>query len=225
MLGCDLLFSLCWLQDFNLPEYLPQVYLKDLALLEVLSTDINGFLHFCYIVYMDQQRMKIRLKEIESHSESNHFSARKTDDSLSSIREIATLLGIWTKSVSYCSLHWLQSCSGQNESEVLNYGVTFPVAGHEKALEELDTLLGQYTCFSSPTLVHGDKQKEKFLEKSREAEGLADLSVVSKEHKVSSTGECGPYGGMVVPAETVSSDPKKVVARLSFCYHHQSFRN
>ncbi len=114
-------------------------------------------------------------------------------------------------------MHWLQSHSGQNESEVLNYGVTFPVAGHEKALEELDTLLGQYTCFSSPTLVHGDKQKEKFLEKSREAEGLADLSVVSKEHKVPSTGECGPYGGMVVPAETVSSDPKKVVARLSFC--------
>ncbi|CAK9256985.1 unnamed protein product [Sphagnum jensenii] len=79
------------------------------------------------------------------------------------------------------------SCSGQNESEVLNYGVTFPVAGHEKALEELDTLLGQYTCFSSPTLVHGDKQKEKFLEKSREAEGLADLSVVSKEHKMQVT--------------------------------------
>ncbi|CAM6018223.1 unnamed protein product [Sphagnum balticum] len=79
------------------------------------------------------------------------------------------------------------SCGGQNESEVLNYGVTFPVAGHEKALEELDTLLGQYTCFSSPTLVHGDKQKEKFLEKSREAEGLADLSVVSKEHKMQVT--------------------------------------
>ncbi|CAM6064524.1 unnamed protein product [Sphagnum tenellum] len=79
------------------------------------------------------------------------------------------------------------SCSGQNESEVLNYGVTFPVAGHEKALEELDTLLGQYTCFSSPTLVHGDKQKEKFLEKSREAEGLADLPVVSKEHKMQVT--------------------------------------
>ncbi|CAK9859415.1 unnamed protein product [Sphagnum jensenii] len=79
------------------------------------------------------------------------------------------------------------SRSGQNESEVLNYGVTFPVAGHEKALEELDTLLGQYTCFSSPTLVHGDKQKEKFLEKSREAEGLADLPVVSKEHKMQVT--------------------------------------
>jgi hypothetical protein len=101
MLGCDLLFSLCWLQDFDLPEYLPKVYLKDLTLLEVLSTDINGFLHFCCILYMDQQRMKIRLKEVESHSEFNHFSARKTDDSLSSSRKSATLLGIWTKSVSY----------------------------------------------------------------------------------------------------------------------------
>jgi hypothetical protein len=67
--------------------------LKDLALPEVLSTDINGFLHFCDIVYMDQQRMKIRLNEIESHSESNHFSARKTDDSYPALGKLPPFLG------------------------------------------------------------------------------------------------------------------------------------
>jgi hypothetical protein len=37
--------------------------------------------------------MKIRINEIESHSESNHFSARKTDDSYPALGKLPPFLG------------------------------------------------------------------------------------------------------------------------------------
>lgn len=68
------------------------------------------------------------------------------------------------------------------------------MSGHERALRELDSLLETYSNFSSPTLVHGDKEREK-----------------SKQNLGAVGGRSGKFGGMVVPQGVVSSDGKTVI--------------
>lgn len=103
------------------------------------------------------------------------------------------------KLASFCVF---QSQSGKIGSETLSYGVTFPQSGHEEALHQLDTLLDQYSSFSAPKLLHGDEQKEDFLEKEKLAQ--------EKGSAVPSAEKSDNFGGMVVPPEMVSSDGKKV---------------
>nr|XP_024394633.1 senescence/dehydration-associated protein At4g35985, chloroplastic-like [Physcomitrium patens] len=51
----------------------------------------------------------------------------------------------------------------------LNYGVTFPDhKDHEKEFKQLDELLSLHSSFSSPTLVHGDQQKNKFIQNTQQ---------------------------------------------------------
>jgi spartin len=49
--------------------------------------------------------------------------------------------------------------AGGHGDEMLSYGVTFPVAGQEPQLRELDSVLEQYSNFSAPQLVQGDRQQ------------------------------------------------------------------
>lgn len=50
--------------------------------------------------------------------------------------------------------------AGDPGNEILSYGVTFSVSGQERQLQELDSLLEQYSNFSAPQLVHGDRQQQ-----------------------------------------------------------------
>lgn len=96
-----------------------------------------------------------------------------------------------------------------NRLVTLNYGVTFPDRkDHEKEFKQLDELLILYSSFSSPTLVHGDQQKEKFIQNTQQ------LSVQEKDKEIvaPSANQVEKYGGQVVPKEVLSSDGKQVVA-------------
>lgn len=75
----------------------------------------------------------------------------------------------------------------------MSYGVTFQVYGHESELRKLDELLRGYSDFSTPALVHGDKQREQF-------NGMRGAGAGSGKMQ----------GGMAVPQEMVSSDGKQV---------------
>lgn len=75
----------------------------------------------------------------------------------------------------------------------MSYGVTFQVYGHESELRKLDELLRGYSDFSTPALVHGDKQREQF-------NGMQGAGAGSSKMQ----------GGMAVPQEMVSSDGKQV---------------
>lgn len=61
--------------------------------------------------------------------------------------------------------------------------------GHESELRKLDELLRGYSDFSTPALVHGDKQREQF-------DGMRGAGAGSGKMQ----------GGMAVPQEMVSSD-------------------
>jgi spartin len=78
--------------------------------------------------------------------------------------------------------------SGEN----MHYGVTFSAAGHEEKLKLLDDLLGFYSFFSLPTLVHGDKQKE------------------AAEKRTDASKEVDTTGAAVVPASVVAGDGKQI---------------
>ena len=52
-----------------------------------------------------------------------------------------------------------KATADSNGNETLSYGVTFSVSGQERQMRELDSLLEQYSNFSSPQLVRGDKQQ------------------------------------------------------------------
>ena len=87
---------------------------------------------------------------------------------------------------------------------MLNYGVTFQnPKKHAKELEQLDKLLVQYSSFSSPKLVQGDKQKEDLNQKTKE------LSLKEKE-----VVEGNNSGGKVVPKEVLSGNGKKVKKQI-----------
>ncbi|KAG0568996.1 hypothetical protein KC19_6G057900 [Ceratodon purpureus] len=49
--------------------------------------------------------------------------------------------------------------AGGKGNEMLKYGVTFSVSGQESQLRELDSVLEQYSMFSIPQLVQGDRQQ------------------------------------------------------------------
>lgn len=49
--------------------------------------------------------------------------------------------------------------AGDSGNEVLSYGVTFAVSGHERELRELDVILEKYANFSKPKLVREDRQE------------------------------------------------------------------
>ena len=84
--------------------------------------------------------------------------------------------------------HW---CYVQPGGETLSYGVTFQVYGHERELQELDRTLDMYGNFSTPTVVHGDRQKD-------------------QQYNGMGGGRSGKMGGMIVPQDVLSSDGKQV---------------
>ena len=73
----------------------------------------------------------------------------------------------------------------------MSYGVTFQVYGHERELQELDRTLDMYGNFSTPTVVHGDRQKD-------------------QQYNGMGGGRSGKMGGMIVPQDVLSSDGKQV---------------
>lgn len=62
--------------------------------------------------------------------------------------------------------------AGGKGGETLSYGVTFSVAGQEQQLRELDSLLEQYSDFSVPQLVRGDRQEVVVPEAVVSSEGM-----------------------------------------------------
>ncbi len=99
----------------------------------------------------------------------------------------------------------------QNESwgkdvKVLTYGVTFPLQGSDTALPVLDSLLEHYSQFSSPTVIHEDKEKGERMEKNPE-EGL---HIASRSMNIPTDGKPNDYNGMVIPPQQVTRKGKKV---------------
>ncbi|KAG0561916.1 hypothetical protein KC19_9G103100 [Ceratodon purpureus] len=79
--------------------------------------------------------------------------------------------------------------------ECMSYGVTFSAAGQERMLRELDDILEQYSGFSSPQLVHGDRERDEFDGAFGYGHG---------------NGHNQPPRGRPVPEEVVSSKGKRV---------------
>lgn len=75
----------------------------------------------------------------------------------------------------------------------MSYGVTFQVYGHESELRKLDELLRGYSDFSTPALVHGDKQKEQLSGMRGAGAGFGKMPA-----------------GTAVPQDLISSDGKQV---------------
>jgi spartin len=75
--------------------------------------------------------------------------------------------------------------------ECMSYGVTFSAAGQERQMRELDEVLEQYSGFSTPQLVHGDRERDEF-------DGAFGY------------GHNQPPRGRPVPEEVVSSKGKRV---------------
>ena len=80
--------------------------------------------------------------------------------------------------------------------ECMSYGVTFSTAGQERQLRELDAILEQYSGFSSPQLVHGDREHDEFDGAFGSGHGY---------------GHNQPPRGQPVPEEVVSSKGKRVI--------------
>lgn len=79
--------------------------------------------------------------------------------------------------------------------ECMSYGVTFSTAGQERQLRELDAILEQYSGFSSPQLVHGDREHDEFDGAFGSGHGY---------------GHNQPPRGQPVPEGVVSSKGKRV---------------
>jgi spartin len=88
----------------------------------------------------------------------------------------------------------------------LTYGVTFPLQGSDTALPVLDSLLEHYSHFSSPTVVHEDKEKDEWMEKNPE-EGL---HIASRSMNIPTDGKPNDYNGMVIPPQQVTRRGKKM---------------
>jgi hypothetical protein len=88
----------------------------------------------------------------------------------------------------------------------LTYGVTFPLQGSDTALPVLDSLLEHYSQFSSPTVIHEDKEKDERMEKNPE-EGL---HIASRSMNIPTDGKPNDYNGMVIPPQQVTRKGKKV---------------
>lgn len=94
---------------------------------------------------------------------------------------------------------WAQAVSRAQGGEKVHYGVTFAAQGQEEDLRLLDDLLESYSFFSSPSLVHGDNQKE-----------TVERHLASKDDLVVDT-----RGATVVPASVVTGNGKQVHKYLS----------
>lgn len=95
---------------------------------------------------------------------------------------------------------FLQNGAGRGASEtgdLMNYGVTIPAAADSQQLQVFDTLLERYSFFSSPTLVHGDKQKE-------------DMQQHSGRRPSAERSRSANFGGMVVPPGVVAGNGQQV---------------
>jgi hypothetical protein len=95
---------------------------------------------------------------------------------------------------------FLQNGAGRGASEtgdLMNYGVTIPAAADSQQLQVFDTLLERYSFFSSPTLVHGDKQKE-------------DMQQHSGRRPSAARSQSANFGGMVVPPGVVAGNGQQV---------------
>lgn len=95
--------------------------------------------------------------------------------------------------------------------KVLTYGVTFPLQGSDTALPVLDSLLEHYSQFSSPTVIHEDKEKDGRMEKNPEE----DLHIASRGMNIPGDGKPDDYNGMVVPPQQVTRMGRKVCPQ---CY-------
>jgi hypothetical protein len=87
----------------------------------------------------------------------------------------------------------------------LTYGVTFPLQGSDTALPVLDSLLEHYSQFSSPTVIHEDKEKDGRMEKNPEE----DLHIASRGMNIPGDGKPDDYNGMVVPPQQVTRMGRK----------------
>lgn len=95
---------------------------------------------------------------------------------------------------------FLQNGAGRGASgagDLMNYGVTIPPAADSQQLQVFDTLLERYSFFSSPTLVHGDKQKE-------------DMQQHSGRRPSAARSRSANFGGMVVPPGVVAGNGQQV---------------
>ncbi|CAK9191616.1 unnamed protein product [Sphagnum troendelagicum] len=81
--------------------------------------------------------------------------------------------------------------------DLMNYGVTIPAAADSQQLQVFDTLLERYSFFSSPTLVHGDKQKE-------------DMQQHSGRRPSAARSRSANFGGMVVPPGVVAGNGQQL---------------
>jgi spartin len=87
-----------------------------------------------------------------------------------------------------------EAVSTAQGGEKIHYGVTFAAQGQEEDLRLLDDLLESYSFFSSPSLVHGDKQKETV---ERHLASKDDLVVDARD-------------ATVVPASVVTGNGKQI---------------
>ncbi len=92
---------------------------------------------------------------------------------------------------------FLQNGAGRGAGDLMNYGVTIPTAADSQQLQVFDTLLERYSFFSSPTLVHGDKQKE-------------DMQQHSGRRPSAARSRSANFGGMVVPPGVVAGNGQQV---------------
>jgi hypothetical protein len=99
-----------------------------------------------------------------------------------------------------------ENASWGKDVKVLTYGVTFPLQGSDTALPVLDSLLEHYSQFSSPTVIHEDKEKDERMEKNPEE----DLHIASRGMNIPGDGKPDDYNGMVVPPQQVTRMGKKM---------------
>jgi hypothetical protein len=93
--------------------------------------------------------------------------------------------------------------------ECMSYGVTFVAKGQERQLRELDAVLEQYSGFSNPQLVHGDRERDEFDGAFGDGHGY---------------GHNQPLRGRPVPEEAVSSNGKRVINH-PFLEHRHNLHN